>query len=71
MGHKLGTGFAVGIGIKPVQRLLLPIAPALFIIFIDLVGSHIDQAFHRICLPDAFQQIDSTHYIRFIGKSGI
>ena len=71
MCDKLGTGFAVGIRIKAIKRLILAVAPLPFFILIDLIGRDIQETLYARILSDTFTDIDGSHHIGLVGVNRI
>ena len=66
MCHQLRTGFAIGIRIIAVQRVIFAVTVLPFLIFINLVRRHIDERADGFTLSGAFQHMNRTHDIRRI-----
>ena len=49
MGHQLGTGLAVGIGIITVQRIALPVAVFPLPVFVHLIRRHVQKRAEAVC----------------------
>lgn len=66
MGHQLRAAFTIRIGVKPIKRFVLPIAPDPLVVVVNLICGDIQNTFHAAGLPNAFQKIDRSHYIGFV-----
>ena len=66
--HQLRAGFAVGIRVVAVQRLVLPIAPDPLAVLIDLVRRHVEEGADRVGPPDAFTDVHRPHDVCLIGE---
>ena len=63
MGHKIRTGFGVGIGIITVQLILLLVAFISLYILIYFIGGDIYNGTNTRSMPYRLQQIHSPHDI--------
>lgn len=61
MCDKFATALAVRIGIIAVEWLVLSIAPAPFLVFVDLICRYIEQGAHALCLARALEDMDGAH----------
>ena len=69
--HQLRAALAVGVGVEAVKPLVFPVAPAPFVVPVDLVRGHVHHAFHAAAPAHALQQVHGAHDVDFVGFPGI
>ena len=67
VGHQLGAGLAVGVGVVAIQGIRLPVAVLPLPVFINLIRGHVQKREDAAAPADALQHMDRSHHIGFIG----